>query len=212
MNKALLGCFCLVLTLQVPAWPRQSSSAAAGSAQGGAVAAAQAPAAAAGSAHAASSVPALKAVQGLMKLDVVVTDAAGKPVTGLEAKDFTLLDNGEPGKIVSFQAFDGAQAKPDPPVELILILDAINLTSEHKAFAEQEVKRFLLRNGGHLVQPVSIYLLSNFSPLLEAPASSDGNALAAEMTQKKGLRSIGQSKTPTDLGQRRLCPRKTGNR
>ena len=31
--------------------------------------------------------------EGLIKLDVVVTDAAGKPVSGLEPFDFNLLEN-----------------------------------------------------------------------------------------------------------------------
>lgn len=41
---------------------------------------------------------------GRIRLDVVVTDKAGKPVTGLQAQDFTLLDNKNPQKIVYFKA------------------------------------------------------------------------------------------------------------
>lgn len=37
-------------------------------------------------------------------LDVVVTDKSGKPVAGLQQQDFTLLDNKEPNKILSFNA------------------------------------------------------------------------------------------------------------
>src|ERR1700734_25248 len=37
-------------------------------------------------------------------LDVVVKDKSGKAITGLEEKDFTVLDNGSPQKILSFQA------------------------------------------------------------------------------------------------------------
>jgi hypothetical protein len=43
---------------------------------------------------------------GKVKLDVAVTDAAGKPVAGLQPWDFKLLDNGEPRKILSFRAFN----------------------------------------------------------------------------------------------------------
>ena len=57
---------------------------------------------------------------GLIHLDVLVTDESGKPVTGLGATDFTLFDNGQTQKILSFQGFDGLSAKSDPPVELIL--------------------------------------------------------------------------------------------
>jgi hypothetical protein len=56
---------------------------------------------------------------GLIKLDVVVTDTSGAPIPGIPSTDFTVLDNGEPSSIFSFQAFDGVSAKPDPPVEAI---------------------------------------------------------------------------------------------
>jgi hypothetical protein len=36
------------------------------------------------------------AAKGSLTLDVVVTDKSGNPVHGLESKDFTLLDNGQP--------------------------------------------------------------------------------------------------------------------
>jgi hypothetical protein len=40
-------------------------------------------------------------------LDVLVTDISGRPVAGLEQKDFTLLDNKKPRPILSFRAVDG---------------------------------------------------------------------------------------------------------
>src|SRR5271169_5442806 len=57
----------------------------------------------------------LGAQGGLIKLDVVVTDKSGKPVTGLEPTDLTVLDNGQPSKILSFQAFDGPRPRPTRP-------------------------------------------------------------------------------------------------
>ena len=41
-----------------------------------------------------------------MSLDVVVNDAAGKPVRGLEPWDFKLLDNDRSSKILRFRSFD----------------------------------------------------------------------------------------------------------
>lgn len=61
--------------------------------------------------------------EGLIHLDVVVTDPAGKPVSGLKAADFAVLDKGQPEKIVSFHAYDRVSAKPDPPAKIILVLD-----------------------------------------------------------------------------------------
>jgi hypothetical protein len=63
----------------------------------------------------------------MIRLDVAVTDKDGHPVTGLKQQDFKLWDNGQPGKIVSWQAFDGVTTEPDPPVEVILVLDELNL-------------------------------------------------------------------------------------
>src|SRR3954452_16117680 len=49
--------------------------------------------------------------EGKIKLDVVVVDAAGKPVVGLEPWEFKILDNGQTRKVVSFRRFDNAQGK-----------------------------------------------------------------------------------------------------
>jgi len=98
--------------------------------------------------------------QGMIRLDVVVTDKSGNPVTGLRQQDFTLQDKGQPAKIVSFQAFDGVTAKPDPPVEVILVIDELNMPPAQLSEAEREAENFLRQNEGHLGQPVSIYRLT----------------------------------------------------
>jgi hypothetical protein len=134
--------------------------------------------------------PELRAGEGLLHLDVVVTDKLGRPVTGLKANDFALLDNGQPNKIQSFQAFDGISAKPNPPVEVILVMDAANHSSDEDSDEHNAVDKFLRQNGGHLAQPVSIYRLSNEGLFATARPSSDGNALAAEISQKGGLRDV----------------------
>ena len=123
-------------------------------------------------------------------LDVVVTDKSGKPVTGLEAKDFTLLDNNQAGKVLSFQAFDAAEAMPDPPVEVILFVDTINMSPGEISLAQEEVRKFLLQNGGQLAQPVSIYQFNQDGLSVTPQASTDGNALVAEITQKSQIRLI----------------------
>src|SRR5580692_11469266 len=92
---------------------------------------------------------------GSLKLDVVVRDAAGNPVAGLEPWDFSLIDNGKPQKILTFHGFNDTTVKPEPPVEVILLLDMANLPFSQVAFVRQQVDQFLHENGGQLKQPTS---------------------------------------------------------
>jgi VWFA-related protein len=123
--------------------------------------------------------------QGLINLDVVVTDNSGKPISGLGPEDFALLDNGQPQTIISFHEFDGISFKPDPPVVVILLIDTIKMPFDLAALEREEVERFLRRNGGHLGQPVSIFGLSDSGFWTQAQPSDDGNSLAAEIASDK---------------------------
>ena len=97
--------------------------------------------------------------EGLIHLDVMVTDPLGKPVSGLKAADIGVLDKGQPEKIISFLAYDGVSAKPDPPARIILVLDL--LEAPELASQVRDSARTLLReNGGHLAQPTSVLLLT----------------------------------------------------
>lgn len=133
----------------------------------------------------ADSSPTLDAVQGLINLDVVVTDNSGKAIPGLGPNDFTLLDNGEAQKILSFSAFDGNSYKPDPPVAVILVIDTIGIRGYLEDLEREEVEKFLRRNGGHLAHPVSIFGLSDTGFWTLAEPSDDGNALAAEIARNR---------------------------
>jgi VWFA-related protein len=138
--------------------------------------------------------PAPAPEEGRIRLDVVVTDKKGKPVSGLELKDFTLLDNKQPTKIVSFEAIEGSAEHVDPPAEVILLLDAVNLDYLTLAQTRDEVAKFLRANGGHLAVPVSVALFTGEGVKLLLEPSTDGNALAAQLDQAKAtLRTIGRS-------------------
>jgi VWFA-related protein len=128
-----------------------------------------------------------------MTLDVVVTDKSGKPVAGLKQQDFTLLDNKQAQKIVSFQAVEGGAATTDPPMEVILLVDTVNTEFTNVAIERKEIEKFLLRNGGALAQPVSMIFFSD-STATGTTASRDGNAVLADLNQKQlGLRTIGKA-------------------
>jgi VWFA-related protein len=126
-------------------------------------------------------------------LDVVVTDKSGKPIPGLQQQDFTLLDNKEPNKILSFEAVQGGAATADPPIEVMLLVDEVNTAFRGVSYARQEIEKFLRRNGGELERPLSLVFLSD-SGIRSTSTSRDGNALVGEMNQNEaGLRTIGRA-------------------
>jgi len=123
-------------------------------------------------------------VQRIM-LDVVVTDASGKPVSGLTREDFRLLENGEPKPIVSFGAADSASA--NDPVQAILLVDTVNNSFENVAAERRAIEIFLGRDGGRLPFPVSIVLFADNGAQVDR-ASRDGKVLIAEL--KKTITAI----------------------
>ncbi len=114
-----------------------------------------------------------------MTLDVVVTDHAGNPVTGLSEADFKLLDNGTPAKIVSFKAA-AADATDADPVQVILLVDTVNNSFESVATERDQIVKYLSQNNGQLPVPISIALLADSGVKLDQP-SRDGNVLIAEL-------------------------------
>jgi VWFA-related protein len=120
--------------------------------------------------------------EGKIKLDVVVNDLTGKAVTGLEPWDFKILDNGQPRKLVSFRRFDGVQAKPEPPVEVVLVIDMLNLPFQQVAYVRTQVDAFLRQSGGELKQPTSVALLTDAGLRVQPRPSIDGNAIASVVT------------------------------
>jgi VWFA-related protein len=164
MNKRL--CTCVALVLAVPSL---------------------APAQADGSQPAANSpMVALASVErdraeGLIKLDVVVTDAGGKPVSGLEREDFKLLEDGQPQKILSFQEFHGQGAGPEPPVKILLLIDTDEMPANLARDERNAVESFLRKDGGHLARPVSVFELTDTGLWTVSHPSGDGNVLAREI-------------------------------
>jgi len=126
-------------------------------------------------------------------LDLLVADSSGKPVADLEPFDFTLLDDNQPRKVLSFRRTDGTVgSRFDPPVEVIIVLDAVNLNYQAVERIRLDVDRYLRQNGGHLAQPFSIFMLTSEGLRVQPAPSRDGNALAAALDQSTGtVRSRG---------------------
>ncbi len=120
-------------------------------------------------------------------LDVLVADRSGKPVADLEPFDFSVLDNNQPRKILGFRRTDGAAgSKMDPPVEVIIVLDAVNLPYQATTRLRLEVDKFLRENDGHLKQPVSIFVFASDGLHVQPASSKDGNALAKMLDESNG--------------------------
>lgn len=111
-----------------------------------------------------------------IRLDVVVTAKSGHVLSGLRQQDFTLLDNKEPQKIVSFRTVEGATATTDP-VEVILLIDEVNTSFANVGMERQEIEKFLRQNSGELIRPVSIVLFSDSGSTIGTAPSRDGKAL-----------------------------------
>jgi hypothetical protein len=137
-----------------------------------------------------SSSAASALTEGLINLDVVVTDNTGKPVPGLSLADFRLVENGQPNKILSFRSFDGISTQPKPAVEVILLLDTLNLPRELATHEREELERFLRLNDGHLSQPTAIFGLSEGGARWIALSSRNGNDLAAAIANNQELTMV----------------------
>jgi len=107
-------------------------------------------------------------------LNVQVTDPAGKPVTDLDARDFTILDNHQSRKLAAFHAIDG-QAMNDA-TEVVILLDAVNSTAPALEAEKDGILKFLAGSHGPLPNPTSFVLWSN-AHLKATAATTDRNAV-----------------------------------
>ena len=123
-------------------------------------------------------------LNGLIRLDVTVTDAAGGPVSGLTRGDFAVLDNGQPRHIL---AFAPGSAQSDSKASVILLVDTLDLAPQLAALERQQVALFLRRDGGNLKNLVTLCTLTNRGFSFVAHPSTNGNALASALDHGKGM-------------------------
>jgi VWFA-related protein len=134
--------------------------------------------------------PQAQPATGKISLDVVVSPKSGPPVGDLQQQDFTVLDNNSPQAVASFQAVTGRQA----PIEVVLVIDAINTDARTIGYERNQIDRFLRAEGGRLAYPVAVVVATDTGVQLAENFSSDGNALSAAMDRDQiGIRDIGRS-------------------
>lgn len=150
--------------------------------------------------------------QGLIRVDLTVTDTGGTPVLGLAENDFRLFDNDRRQKVVTFQAHDGDDAQPANSHEVIFVLDELNMVPNNAKIigakrpdkideaaaqekldyeaAVREVKAFLRANGGRLREPTMVYRLTADGLFATYRDSMNGNELADEVENPAMQRRI----------------------
>ncbi|HUY82811.1 MAG TPA: VWA domain-containing protein [Acidobacteriaceae bacterium] len=113
----------------------------------------------------------------ILSLDVVVTGHKGLPVAGLTKSDFTVLDNGIPQKITSFQPMTGKAS----PVEVIIIVDDVNTGYFKLPYERQEMEKFFQANGGKLPYPTSLEIFTDAKSKILQNYTQDGALLSAAL-------------------------------
>jgi VWFA-related protein len=116
-------------------------------------------------------------------LNVEVRDASGNPITGLNAEDFTLMQDQQPRSIVTFRAVNGETAAVPPQV--MLLLDAVNNSSRDLANDRKGVETFLRQSPAALAYPTSIAVLSD-AEIRSGPLTRDRDALLGELEDLSG--------------------------
>ncbi len=135
-------------------------------------------------------------------LDVVVDSRSGEPVNNLRLQDFTILDNKSPRPITSFKVVTPAKE----PVEVILLLDAVNTPFSLVSFMRSQTEKFLKANGGKLAHPTTIAVLRDKGVQTTGGFSTDGNSLSNALEHYNiGLRQITQGTQWTDNDRLTIC-------
>jgi VWFA-related protein len=116
-------------------------------------------------------VPSFASKVEIVTVDAVVQDAEGRPVRGLTAADFTLLEDGQPQTIASFEAVDLGAAPPAAPTRTVgpmatnsraaaavgsyvLLIDDLGLAPTRQEVVRTALARFLetsLRDGDEII-------------------------------------------------------------
>jgi VWFA-related protein len=135
-------------------------------------------------------------------VDVVVTDAAGKPVHGLSQQDFAVTEDNVPQRVVSFDVHDFDSVSESLPPNLpplpantflnlpavpergplyVLLLDLVNTETQDQMWSRQELLKFV--DSKPAGTRFEVFVLSDELRLVQG-FTSDRNLLAAALDPK----------------------------
>ncbi len=134
------------------------------------------------------ALPVFRAEAQLVVIDVSVTNTQGIPLKGLQASDFTLLEDGKPQQVRVFEAHGSQEAREDQAPETslpprtftnrtaatadaplsILLFDLLNTPLQDQAYARSQMMQFLkaMPRGKHLalfVLGTSLQMVQTFT-------------------------------------------------
>jgi len=115
-----------------------------------------------------------------ISLVVQVTDAAGKPLSGLKANDFTVLDNRKPQTIPAFREVDGQAFKAD--LHVMVVLDAVNDGGSGIGHLKKDFGKYLSEGKGPLPFPLSLVYISD-AGAAESKPTTDRGVIAGQLAQ-----------------------------
>ena len=103
----------------------------------------------------------------LVSVPAVVTDRNGRPLSGLRAENFTLLEDGQPQRITNF-------ATAETPFEIALLLDTSGSTREELGLIRNAANAFIngLRRGDRVAVVAFNNTARNGSPLATVEVAS----------------------------------------
>lgn len=112
-------------------------------------------------------------------LNVVVADKSGTLVPNLSQQDFTILDNKRPQAASSFKVVSSAQE----PVEVIILLDAVNTPFSLMNVQSIGVQKFLRLHEGKLDHPTTLAISTDKGTQIGQEPYDNGMVAADDLAQ-----------------------------